>query len=545
MTLAIPTLASPSLPSVNICDIKKALNGSTSRKGCEVQSIGSDPKSLAGRPSSESELLGQVFTPESIAERMVIELLRDRLCSGLTILDPAVGPATFPSKMLVTGKLRIDDRLVLRDIDEKMVAKTRQEMVRAGYAVDLKCCDYIQESGGPYDLVIMNPPYVRQEWIDKKEYYRAVFRERYNTLIPGTSNLYVYFIVKALAELKPSGKMVCIVYDSWLFTKFGRWLAGILKANCGDMEITNIGQQPFQGKLIDATIITATRTSMEFIGKSDETAVVNMQRQSFLPGVEGTAPVRTLFHTKRGLRLKQAAFFLIDLKEGLRIGATPFIKKPGRISGYAVPDDHPEAALLQYPGDIPNPSLLSEIDRRLQRAKEFPDNNVAILTWYDERPDSWYLHRKASYAPILFNYYLRGRPRHLYNRERMFADNFYGLTPLRAVDPLLPLAVMNSTSVCLDILYRARNQGDGLQKIQLYEYREALVPDWNFLSKSAQGRLRRYGQELLKDSGRASDCIRGIDEVIAKELDSDQVSLPFIEKKLQEYFAHNAKGSSH
>lgn len=487
-------------------------------------------------------MLGQVFTPEVIAERMVIELLRGRPSSGLMILDPAVGPATFPSKMLVTGKLRSNDKLVLMDIDEKMVAKTRQKMVRAGYTVDLKCCDYLQESGGPYDLVIMNPPYVRQEWIDKKERYRAFFRECFNTLIPGTSNLYVYFIVKALAELRPNGKMVCIVYDSWLFTKFGRWLAGILRANCGDMEITNVGQQPFQGRLIDATIITATRTSKVFIGKSDETASVNIQEQSFLSGVEGTVPVHALFHTKRGLRLKQTAFFLIGLKEGLGVGATPFIKKPGRISGYVVPDDHPEAALLQYPGDIPNPLLLSEIDRRLKHAKEFPDKNVAILTWYNERPDSWYLHRKAPYAPILFNYYLRGRPRHLYNRERMFADNFYGLTPLRAVNPLLPFAVMNSTSVCLDILYRTRNQGDGLQKIQLYEYRETLVPDWISFSKSAQRQLRRYGGELLKVSGRAFDCIREIDDVIAREIGSDQVSLPFIEKKLQEYFAHSTKG---
>ena len=232
-----------------------------------MQSIGTDPKSLAGRPISESKLMGQVFTPERIAAQMVAELLQDRLCSGLIILDPAVGPATFPISMMTTGKLHSNDKLVLRDIDEKMVIKTRQELVRAGISVDLKRCDYLQESGGPYDLIIMNPPYVRQEWIDKKELYRAVFQERYNTIVPGTSNLYVYFIVKALAELKLGGKLVCIVYDSWLFTKFGRWLAGILQANCGDVKTTNIGQQPFQGKLIDATIITATRTTKQFVGK--------------------------------------------------------------------------------------------------------------------------------------------------------------------------------------------------------------------------------------------------------------------------------------
>jgi adenine-specific DNA-methyltransferase len=506
-----------------------------------VQSIGSDPKSLAGRPSNESDLLGQVFTPQEIAARMATDLLREPRHSGLTILDPAVGPATFPISMLATGKLHNDDKLVLRDIDKKMVTKTRRVFAKAGRSVDLKRCDYLEEEGGPYDLVIMNPPYVRQEWIDKKDHYRAAFRERYSARVPGTSNLYVYFIVKALAELKQGGKMVCIVYDSWLFTKFGRWLAGVLQANCGNMDTTNVGQQPFQGRLIDATIITATRTSKQFIGNPDDSAVVSMREQSWLSGLEGVAPVHSLFHTKRGLRLKQSAFFLIDLKEGLRVGATPFVKKLGHLRGYTVRDDHPEAALLQYPGDSPNPLLVCEIDRRLQLAQDAPDRNVAILTWHKERPESWFLHRKAPYAPILFNYYLRGRPRHIYNRERVFADNFYGLTPSKRVDPLIPFAIMNSTCVCLDILHRTRNQGHGLQKIQLYEYREALVPDWTSLSKSAQGRLRRSGEELLEAPDKAPDCLRKIDDVIARELGADQVSLPFIHEKLREYDPQSGK----
>lgn len=507
----------------------------------EVQSIGTDPKSVAGRPSNESDLLGQVFTPQEIAARMATYLFRERGNSPVTILDPAVGPAIFPISMLATGQLRSDDKLFLRDIDQKMVTKTGRVLAEAGRFVDLKRCDYLEEDGGPYDLVIMNPPYVRQEWIEKKDHYRTTFRERYNAIVPGTSNLYVYFIVKALAELTPGGKMVCIVYDSWLFTKFGRWLAGVLQANCRTMETRNVGQEPFPGRLIDATIITATRTSKQFVGEPNEFAVAIVREQSWLSGLEGVASVHSLFHTKRGLRLKQAAFFLIDLNEGLRVGATPFVKKPGRVRGYAVRDNHPEAALLQYPGDTPNLLLASEIDRRVHLAQNAPDKNVAILTWYKERPENWFLHPKAPYAPILFNYYLRGRPRHIYNRTRVFADNFYGLTPLKTVDPLIPFAIMNSTCVCIDILQRTRNQGHGLKKIQLYEYRETLVPDWTRLSKSAQRRFRRLGEELLRASHKAPDCLREIDDVIAQELGTEQVSLPVIQEKLREYDAHDGE----
>jgi len=48
-----------------------------------VNSLGSDPKSLAGRPSKKSDLLGQVYTPEDIANMMAVELLKDRSSGGL------------------------------------------------------------------------------------------------------------------------------------------------------------------------------------------------------------------------------------------------------------------------------------------------------------------------------------------------------------------------------------------------------------------------------------------------------------------------------
>jgi len=480
--------------------------------------IGSDPKSMAGRPVEVGELLGQVFTPRQVALRMVDDLFRDRPTHPVTILDPAVGPGTFPSAMFEAHKLVRGDRLVLRDVDSRMIDQTMREVKSSAVAVDLKQEDYLAKSGGCYDFVIMNPPYVRQEWIDKKKYYRDYLKQRLGVEVPGTSNLYVYFVVKALAELKAGGRMVCIVYDSWLYTKFGRWLAGILKANCSEVQTAGVAQQPFEGRLIDATIITATRANGDFVSIPDEDLVPALVEPSPLSGVEGTKPIDALFHTKRGLRLKQAAFFLTNLHEADAVGATPFVKKPALIKGFAVPETHPEAALLQYPQDSPNPRLLAEVGRRLQIAQDAPEKNVAVLTWHAERQSSWYLHRPAPYAPLLFNYYLRSRPRHIYNEKRVYADNFYGLIPLRGVDPLLPLAILNSTVVCADILHRARNQGNGLKKIQLYEYRAVRIPDWENMPRSDQQRLSNLGGELVHAEVSAQDTIARIDEVISRAL---------------------------
>ncbi|MEL7659197.1 MAG: hypothetical protein AAGU75_25175, partial [Bacillota bacterium] len=143
---------------------------------------------------------------------------------------------------------------------------------------------------------------------------------------------------------------------------------------------------------------------------------------------------------------------------------------------FHVPEEHPEAALLvNHEDNTSKEKLVSVLMSRLHAAQNAPDQNMSVLTWFEDQPENWYIHRKAPYAPLVFNYYLRNRPRHIYNPLRAYSDNFYGLSPLEG-DALAWLAVMNSTSVCAEIMAHSRNQGNGLAKIQLFEYRRILVP---------------------------------------------------------------------
>src|SRR5262249_22203944 len=139
-----------------------------------------------------------------------------------------------------------------------------------------------------------------------------------------------------------------------------------------------------------------------------------------LDGVEGFEPLDRLFASRRGLRLKQADFFLCDLSDVERTGATPFVKKCGRVRGYAVPSDHGEAALLAR-SPRPDARVLRELERRIERAAREPEANVSILTWHRERPETWFAHGAPPRAPLIFNYYLRNRPRYLYNPERAYS----------------------------------------------------------------------------------------------------------------------------
>jgi hypothetical protein len=480
--------------------------------------LGSDPRSAARRPAEAAELLGQVLTPFPLALDMARALMRRRPPHPAAILDPAAGPATFPAALAQTGLLTARDEITLYDVDPRMAERAASWSETSPYRCGVFAEDYLAaECGRVFDLAILNPPYVRQEWIDRKESYRGLFLRRYGVRVPGTANLYVYFLVKAVRDLKPGGHLACIVYDSWQSTRFGAWLWTFLGQECESVERVPVPGQPFQGRLIDATILYARRRTTAAGEPADGSAARTRAPGSPLSAVPGLVPVADLFHTRRGLRLKQADFFRGGRDDVARHGATPFVKKGGGIPGYRVPDGHPESALLASPQHA-DPRVLRELERRLAAARANPEDNVSVLTWFRERPESWALHREPPHAPFLFNYYLRHRPRHLYNPHRAYADNFYGLTPTCPIAPQAALALLNSTCFCVEILAQARNQGSGLAKVQLYEYRQARLPDWRLFGETTLRRLERCGSELTAGAAAPEAVLEKIDDVIAAEL---------------------------
>jgi len=74
------------------------------------------------------------------------------------------------------------------------------------------------EKGG-FDIVLANPPYVRQELIPQP--YKRLLLNLYPDAAEGRSDLYVYFYARALQLLRPNGIHVFICSNSWLDVAFG------------------------------------------------------------------------------------------------------------------------------------------------------------------------------------------------------------------------------------------------------------------------------------------------------------------------------------
>jgi hypothetical protein len=74
---------------------------------------------------------------------------------------------------------------------------------------------------GGFDIVLANPPYIRQELIkDQKPRLKEVF----GSLFSGTADLYVFFYLRGLQLLRPGGMLVFISSNKWFRAGYGEKL---------------------------------------------------------------------------------------------------------------------------------------------------------------------------------------------------------------------------------------------------------------------------------------------------------------------------------
>ncbi len=85
-----------------------------------------------------------------------------------------------------------------------------------------------KQGTGGFDVVIGNPPYVRQEGLgDLKEYLQRKY-----TVYHGMADLYAYFIEKGVSLLRDKGRFSYIVANKWMRANYGGPLRKWLKRQC-------------------------------------------------------------------------------------------------------------------------------------------------------------------------------------------------------------------------------------------------------------------------------------------------------------------------
>ncbi len=178
----------------------------------------------------------------------------------------------------------------------------------------------------PADIVVMNPPYVRQESInpERKKYYVDTYK------FDKKSDLYVYFFQRALRLLKPDGVVSAITSDKWLETSYGEKLQSYLKSRL----ISIYGQRNRSFEADVNTVITVYSNEMqrepvdfvylESYGSRTVRRKIALERTELKPGKWFYLRAPKMFMEKVYPKLTHKLGNFAEIKFGIKTGANDF-----------------------------------------------------------------------------------------------------------------------------------------------------------------------------------------------------------------------------
>ncbi len=96
---------------------------------------------------------------------------------------------------------------------------------------------------GGFDVVVGNPPYIRQEWLAPyKPHWETAFRSYH-----GVADIFIYFFERGLQILRDGGRLAFITSGSWVRGNFGGPLRKYLVENAAIESMVDFGEfQPFE-----------------------------------------------------------------------------------------------------------------------------------------------------------------------------------------------------------------------------------------------------------------------------------------------------------
>ena len=148
-------------------------------------------------------------------------------------------------------------------------------------------------AAGGFDVVVGNPPYIRQEWLAPyKPHWQQTF-ESFNSI----ADIYTYFFELGIKRLRPGGRLGFITSGSWVRGNFGSGLRGFLAKNARLESMVDFGEyQPFE----DAEMI---RPSIAILRKAEPGGSMHLfkwlvagEPPKNLSDVIATAPTMTTAH---------------------------------------------------------------------------------------------------------------------------------------------------------------------------------------------------------------------------------------------------------
>ena len=402
-----------------------------------------------------------------------------------------------------------------------------------------------------FDVVIGNPPYVRQEKIKD---LKPTLRKRY-TCYTGAADLYVYFYERGLQLLSPKGIHTFICSNSWLDVNYGALLQRyVLDNTAGAVICHSEAEREFESADIN-TIVSILQngtpdadshirflTFKTFIGDPDLENRRERTRTYTELAQAGTRENRYAGDKWGGKYLRAPDIYWTILEKGkdklVRLGDIAEVRRgftTGANEFFYLDDERIqewgiEAEFLKPVIKSPRECKNIRVDPGQLQFKLFMCHAdkaalagtaaLEYIKWgesqgYHQRPSCrsrarWWDLGQREIPSLSFNYLISSTARTLYAKEGCYtSDNFQEVHTDSAL--ILPLcASLNSSLFQLMVNMAGRsNFGGGLLKIQTYEVSELLCLDPNTFAFENEAAFTSTAWEVLdpSDDRHALDAI--------------------------------------
>ncbi len=289
-------------------------------------------------PSNERHDLGQYYTPPAIAELIV------RLCikkKNDTVLDPSCGSGGFLvkayrhfKKLCAQDSVKPQHETILKhifgiDINKfpahlSAINLAIQDISSKTDCVQIEVADFFDINVGQgrfarktasitgeqtdepialpnkVNVVVANPPYIRQEKISDKGKVRKHIPKNFK--ISKRADIYVYFFTHSAEFLEEGGTLGFITSDRWLDTEYGEDLQKFFLDRFKIRAILKFDKQAFEEPLIGSVVTILEKESRPL--ERDKNVVIlarikeNMTIEGVLDLVETQIEQETILDTK-------------------------------------------------------------------------------------------------------------------------------------------------------------------------------------------------------------------------------------------------------
>ncbi len=210
---------------------------------------------------------GSIYTPKEFADFLVTWAIED---PSELVMDLGIGEGSFVftsyQRLIELGaeQSQAQNQLYGAEIDPSVFAKfIKLANERCVAFPNIYNDDFFNLDFPQIDVIVGNPPYVRRMNIDSIDDIRQEFLKEdvdiKSTELSRLSDLYIYFLLRAIAHLKPGGKLAVITADSWLNVGYGQLFKNYLLSKFEIESLISLDRKVFGDALVKPVMILARK----------------------------------------------------------------------------------------------------------------------------------------------------------------------------------------------------------------------------------------------------------------------------------------------